>query len=203
MIEVAVTELARHEVEFAAGVLGRGFRDVPNTVAVFGDDPVHRMRGMERVLGSYIPLVDHLPLVARRGDWIVGVCGTAPPGACRLPLLRQLQFMPAILRSGPVAMARIFRIMSVWEKHDPNDRHWHLGPVAVEPGLQGMGVGSQMLERFCTRMDDEGEVAFLETDKPENVRFYERFRFETTAEAEVLGNPNWFMRREPKTGRIG
>jgi ribosomal protein S18 acetylase RimI-like enzyme len=75
--------------------------------------------------------------------------------------------------------------------------------VAVEPGLQGMGVGSQMLERFCARMDDEGEMAFLETDKPENVRLYERFRFETIAEAEVFGNTNWFMRREPQTGRSG
>ena len=93
--------------------------------------------------------------------------------------------------------------MSAWEKHDPNERHWHLGPVAVEPALQGMGVGSQMMERFCARMDDEGEMAFLETDKQVNVRFYERFRFQTIAEAEVLGNPNWFMRREPKTGRSG
>jgi len=39
MIEVAVTELGRHERTFAAGVLGRGFRDNPGTIAVFGDDP--------------------------------------------------------------------------------------------------------------------------------------------------------------------
>jgi predicted N-acetyltransferase YhbS len=102
-----------------------------------------------------------------------------------------------MLRCGPVATARMLRFISVWQKHDPNDRHWHLGPVAVEPGLQGMGVGSQMMERFCARMDDEGEMAFLETDKPENVRFYQRSGFETVAEEDVLGNPNWFMRREP------
>ena len=54
-----------------------------------------------------------------------------------------------------------------------------------------------MLERFCARMDDEGEMAHLETDNPENVRFYERFGFATVDEAEVLGIPNWFMRREP------
>ena len=197
MIEVAVTELGRHERIFAAGVLGRGFRDNPGTIAVFGDDPLRRMRGMERVFRSHTALMKHPPLAARRGDWIVGVCGMAPPGTCHLPLLRQLRFMPALLRGGPVATVRVIRIMSAWEKQDPTDRHWHLGPVAVEPGLQGMSIGSQMLERFCARMDDEGEMAHLETDKPENVRFYERFGFATVDEVEVLGVPNWFMRREP------
>ena len=197
MIEVAVTELGRHELTFAAGVLGRGFRDNPNTVAVVGDDPLRRMRGVERVLGAYVRLMDHPPLAARRGDWIVGVCAMAPPGTCHPPLLQQLRVAPAMLRSGPVAMSRYLRMLSAWEKQDPTDRHWHLGPVAVEPGLQGMSIGSQMLERFCARMDSEGEVAYLETDKPENVRFYEKFGFATTAEADVLGIPNWFMRREP------
>lgn len=197
MIEVAVTELGRHELTFAAGVLGRGFRDNPITVAVVGGDPLRRMRGAERALGSFVRLMDHPPLAARRGDWIVGVCGMAPPGTCHPPLLRQLRMVPAMLRSGPVVMSRYLRMLSAWEKQDPTDRHWHLGPVAVEPGLQGMSIGSQMLERFCARMDSEGEVAYLETDKPENVRFYEKFGFATIAEADVLGIPNWFMRREP------
>ncbi len=203
MIEVAISDMGRRELIFTAGVLGRGFRDNPNTVAVFGDDPLRRMRGMERVLGSYIPLMKHPPLVARRGDWIVGVCGMAPPGTCQLRLLRQLRFMPAMLRCGPVATARVFRIMSAWEKQNPKDRHWHLGPVAVEPALQGMGVGSQMMERFCAIVDEEGEMAYLETDKPENVHFYEKFGFVTLDEAEVLGVPNWFMRREAKAGSGG
>ena len=197
MIEVAISDMARHELTFAAGVLGRGFRDNPITVAVVGGDPLRRMRGAERVLGSAVALMDHPPLLARRGDWIVGVCGMAPPGTCHPPLLQQLRMVPAMLRSGPVVMSRYLRMLSAWEKQDPTDRHWHLGPVAVEPGLQGMSIGSQMLERFCARMDDEGDMAHLETDKPENVRFYEKFGFATIAEADVLGIPNWFMRREP------
>src|SRR3990172_12882505 len=197
MIEVAISDMGRHELTFAAGVLGRGFRDNPNTVAVVGDDPLRRMRGVERVLGAYVRLMNHPPLAARRGDWIVGVCAMAPPGTCHPPLLRQLRAAPAMLRSGPIAMSRYLRMLSAWEKQDPTDRHWHLGPVAVEPGLQGMSIGSQMLDRFCARMDGEGEVAYLETDKPENVRFYEKFSFATIAEADVLGIPNSFMRPEP------
>src|SRR3990172_10982974 len=203
MIEVAISDMARHELTFAAGVVGGGFRDNPITVAVVGGDPLRRMRGAELVLGSAVALMDHPPLLARRGDWIVGVCGMAPPGTCHPPLLRQLRMLPAMLRSGPVAMSRYLRVVSAWKKHDPTDRHWHLGPVAVEPGLQGMSIGSQMLEPFCARMDDEGDMAHLETDKPQNVRFYDRFGFATIAEADVLGIPNWFMHREPKTSRSG
>jgi ribosomal protein S18 acetylase RimI-like enzyme len=197
MIEVAVTELDRHELKFAAGVVGRGFRDNPMTIAAFGEDSMLRMRGMERVMSSYTAMLKQPPLAARRGDWVVGVCGLAPPETCQLPFLQQLRFMTTMMRCGPAATVRCIRIQLGWKKRDPGERHWHLGPVAVEPGLQGMSVGSQMLERFCVYMDDLGEMAHLETDKPENVRFYERFGFVTVEEAELLGYPNWFMRRTP------
>src|SRR3989304_4335214 len=141
MIEVAITEVGRHELTFAAGVLGRGFRDNPITVAVVGGDPLRRMRGAERALGSAIALMGHPPLGARRGAWVVGVGGMAPPGPCHPPLLRQLRMVPAMLRSGPVVMSRYLRMLSAWEKQDPTDRHWHLGPGAVEPGLPGMSIG--------------------------------------------------------------
>jgi predicted N-acetyltransferase YhbS len=83
-----------------------------------------------------------------------------------------------------------------WEKRAPNERHWHLGPVGVEPALQNMAVGSRMMG-FCTRMDTERGMAWLETDKLENVRFFTRFGFAVVDEAEILRLPNWFMRREP------
>jgi len=155
------------------------------------------MQAMERIFRSLLPMMKQPPLCARRGDWIVGVCGMAPPGTCRLSPPDRLRIMPAVVMGGPGALSRSLRWQAEWEKRDLKERHWHLGPLAVEPALQGMGVGSQMMERFCARMDSEGEVAYLETETPENVRFYQRFGFETVEEAEVLGNPNWFMRREP------
>jgi hypothetical protein len=54
------------------------------------------------------------------------------------------------------------------------------------------------MEVFCARVDAAGEVAYLETDKLVNVRFYERFGFEVIGEQEVLRVPNWFMRRAAK-----
>ena len=45
---------------------------------------------------------------------------------------------------------------------------------------------------------EEGEDAYLETDKEINVGFYERFGFEVVSKEEVLGTPNWFMLRRPE-----
>ena len=75
------------------------------------------------------------------------------------------------------------------------DDHVHLGPVAVDSHLQGQGIGSQMMREHCRRLDALRELGYLETDKPENVRFYERFGFEVIEEAPVIGVSNWFMRR--------
>jgi hypothetical protein len=44
-------------------------------------------------------------------------------------------------------------------------------------------------------MDERGELAFLETDKLDSVRFYARSGFEVSSQGEVLGTPNWWMRR--------
>jgi hypothetical protein len=52
-----------------------------------------------------------------------------------------------------------------------------------------------MLKAFCERMDKQNEVAFLETDKSDSVRFYARGGFEVVAEGIVLGTRNWWMRR--------
>ncbi len=50
-----------------------------------------------------------------------------------------------------------------------------------------------MMERFVEIVDAGGDTSYLETDKPENVRFYEWFGFEVIEEAKILDTPNWFM----------
>jgi hypothetical protein len=52
-----------------------------------------------------------------------------------------------------------------------------------------------MLQTFCAIADDFRSLSYLETDKRENVRFYQKFGFMVMGEAEVLGVANWFMSR--------
>jgi GNAT superfamily N-acetyltransferase len=90
---------------------------------------------------------------------------------------------------------RLWQWLNASEARDLAEPHWHLGPVAVDPARRGEGIGSQMLRAFCARMDERGEVAFLETDKLESVRFYARCGFEVREQGEILGTPNWWMSR--------
>ena len=197
MIEVVIGELERHELPLAAGVVGRAYRDNPLSLAILGHDPAVRLRGVERLLRARLIGMERAPLVARRAGWIAGVCGMAPPGMCQPSPRTVLRMLPALLQVGPRAVWKMFGMRAEWEKREPKERHWHLGPVGVEPALQGMAVGGRMMERFCAQMDHEGGMAWLDTDRVENVRFYERFGFVVEDTAEVIGVPNWFMRREP------
>ncbi len=185
------------EIEEVIDVVGRGMRDNPQHVAAFGEDPETRRRLFRRLMVAAFSTRDlSHTLVARREDGvIVGVCGMMPPGECAPDFWQQLRLLPTLLSLGPCAAGRLMRWLGAWQRHDPKERHWHLGPLAVDAHLQGEGVGSRMMQVFCARMDAAGEDAYLETDKPINVRFYERFGFEVVGEEDVLGIPNWFMLR--------
>jgi ribosomal protein S18 acetylase RimI-like enzyme len=93
------------------------------------------------------------------------------------------------------ADSRIAHWLRIWDEVDPVEPHRHLGPVGVLPRLQGHGIGSIMMESFCAQVDANGEPAYLETDKQENVRFYEKFRFRLIGETDIFGVKNYFMWR--------
>lgn len=195
--QLEIGAIGEDETEEVLDVVARGMRDNPVNVAAFGEDPEARRRRFRRLAAAMFSVSDlSHTLVARREDGlVVGVCGMLPPGDCRPGLGQQLRMLPALLSIGPRTAGRVARWMGAWRRHDPEERHWHLGPLAVDAHLQGEGVGSRMMQVFCARMDAAGEDAYLETDKPINVRFYERFGFEVVGEEDVLGVPNWFMLR--------
>jgi ribosomal protein S18 acetylase RimI-like enzyme len=87
------------------------------------------------------------------------------------------------------------QMLADWAGRAPKESHWHLGPVGVQPGQQGRGIGSAMLERFCAMMDAERALAYLETDSEANARLYEKFGFVTIEVAPILGVPMWFQLR--------
>jgi ribosomal protein S18 acetylase RimI-like enzyme len=123
------------------------------------------------------------------------VLGQFPPGKCRTPVRQQLRFAFALHSVNVGELWRLWNWLSASEARDLAEPHWHLGPVAVDPGRRGEGIGSQMLRAFCARMDELGEVAFLETDKLDGVRFYARCGFEGegtragTRHAELVDAP--------------
>jgi ribosomal protein S18 acetylase RimI-like enzyme len=184
-------------VEEVLGVLSRGMRDNPMHVVTLGDDPGIRQQRLRTLMSAAFDVRDLSHTIVARDEEgaIVGVCGMMPPGGCRPDLRQQLLLLPTLFRIGPHSAVRVTRWLGAWGKRDPHKRHWHLGPLAVDAYLQGMGVGGRLMQVFCAQMDAARDDAYLETDKEVNVRFYERFGFKVIGEENVLGVNNYFMHR--------
>jgi ribosomal protein S18 acetylase RimI-like enzyme len=83
----------------------------------------------------------------------------------------------------------------------PDEPHWLLDQLAVEPDAQGRGIGGTMIRYAIDRSEADGLPLFLETAIPSNLGLYRRHGFEVFAEGDApLGGPHvWFLRRDPGT----
>lgn len=195
---ITIRELHGGELRHAIGVLSRGMRDNPGHIAAFGDDPARRQRSLERMFAGLFSVMRTLQwLCAVDGTTIVGVTGIAPPGTCRPSAWQKARMASRIATANPGSLARVGAWQNVWRRHDPDGPHSHFGPLAVDAHVQGRGIGSALMREYTRRLDAAGQPGYLETDKPENVTFYQRHGFVVVGEAAVLGNPNWFMHRTP------
>jgi ribosomal protein S18 acetylase RimI-like enzyme len=193
-----IRELTRAEVDGAAAVVSRGMRDNPLHLRAFGPSEQRREAALARLFRALLSqyLSKGRILGAFSSRTLVGVCGMVESGRCQPGPVEKLRLAVALVRGGGLcATARALSWSGRWARHDPPERHWHLGPVAVDRPLQGRGIGGALLSSFGEAMDRERSMAYLETDKRENVPFYERFGFRVTAEDAVLGVANWFMVR--------
>ncbi len=168
----------------------------PLEVAAGCAHPERRRRALARWFRHLLRARSDAPLAARAQGRLVGLAGAAAPGACLLPPARLLGLLPVLLGFGPRACARRVAWLARWGERDPEVPHWHVGPVGVEPALQGRGIGTRLLDSLCARFDAARGAAWLETDRADNVRFYRRFGFEVADVVEVLGVRSWLMQRE-------
>jgi GNAT superfamily N-acetyltransferase len=87
--------------------------------------------------------------------------------------------------------------------HPPRP-HWHLAFVGVDPGLQGTGLGAEVLQPVLDRADAEGTPCYLETPFRQTHGFYRRLGFELTRELRPdetpfeAPAPVWTMTRRPR-----
>jgi ribosomal protein S18 acetylase RimI-like enzyme len=201
---VDIGPLCPSDVDEALDVLARGMRDNPNHIAALGDDPAVRVASLRTFFEGYRSIAEGEVLVARDGTGkILGVMAMTRPGECRLPSPNEARTVSGLYAEDPEAASRLKRCLEVWRKHDPQERHWHCGPFAVDAGVRRVGIGSGLLRVFCAQLDAGKQNAYLETDMRQNVGFFERFGFEVLGADGVLGAPNWFLLRRPRAGSHG
>jgi GNAT superfamily N-acetyltransferase len=71
----------------------------------------------------------------------------------------------------------------------PDEPHWYLPMIGVEPHAQGKGLGAELMRHAVARCDQEGKLAYLESSNPRNIPLYRRFGFEVMGEIQVGAGP--------------
>jgi len=195
MKDVELVKMAKGEEHQASSVLSIAMVSNPINVAVLQGQG-ETERGRLKVM--FMEMLKERPrevFVAKHDGTIIGVvrsqeCHGEP--ATQEQVAGESEIDEAALNDTD---SRIAHWLSIWDEHDPLEPHRHLGPVGVLPHFQGHGIGSKMMESFCAQLDANSEPAYLETDRPENVGFYERFRFRVVGETYIFDIRNYFMWR--------
>jgi ribosomal protein S18 acetylase RimI-like enzyme len=74
--------------------------------------------------------------------------------------------------------ADLFAVLEQMGHHHPNQPHWYLSMIVVEPSQQGKGYGSALMQPVLMQCNRDGIPAYLESSNPTNIPFYERHGFE-------------------------
>jgi ribosomal protein S18 acetylase RimI-like enzyme len=181
--------MQRRDIPAAAHLLSTCMLHNALHIAVFGGQGESARRAIEQMFVDLFAELPGISFLARSSGQLVGVM--------RMTSCHGRKLTPASAGqdgTDPV-LARKQRWHALWAQHDPEEPHWHLGPIGVATDCQGAGIGSRLMERFCEEVDACRAPAYLETDRPVNVRFYQRFGFEVAGQESIFGVTNYFMWR--------
>lgn len=173
----------------------------------FAKDPGQEHRILPIFLGALLrDCMDHGQVWgALDGPRVVGSASWLPPGGIPRSKGRELRVYAACARALLTGRNRRtgIKLLAAVENAHPEQPHWYLALLGVDPTRQGQGLGRELLMPVLTRCDREIEAAYLETQKPENLPFYERFGFKVLDEVGVPGSPPvWLMWRDPDPSRL-
>jgi GNAT superfamily N-acetyltransferase len=196
-----ILHTTRQNYHQAALVLGKAFGDEPVSVAVY-----KKFSTAKRIQALTVDFSTELLICIRKGypiqinedGKVVAAAVIYPPGADSLSTIEEwLVLIKSILWNGLYDIRGWLKWSDEVAKNRPDDAHYYLEYLGVEPGYQGKGFGSCILKHLIAKADAQGVGCYLENATPRNLPFYQRFGFQITREKEVIGIPSWFMWRPP------
>jgi uncharacterized protein YhfF/GNAT superfamily N-acetyltransferase len=199
--DVAIRRVTPAAVPPLAGVLARAFALDPIVAwpMVTKDELPARIRAMFEAVDTPF---------AREG-WMfetadgLGVMTLLPPGSAAREeeLAAEVGALTAAL--SPDGGARYDAFWAWVPSMLPDEPHWLLDQLAVEPAAQGRGIAGALVRHALERADADGLPLFLETGVERNLGFYARHGFRVFAEGDAPdGGPHtWFLRRDAGIAR--
>ncbi len=156
----------------ALALAARSFVDEPFLVEMVGDDPVERLAAARDHFAADL-WTQELQLGAFVGEILVGVCLVAPPGHCEICSGTD----PSSAPDDPDRRIGWEFAVNVQAAHQPEGEHAWLRLVAVEPVVQGAGIGRALVASAVAALADQGASCVLLECEPRRAAFYEHAGF--------------------------
>lgn len=83
----------------------------------------------------------------------------------------------------------LFAVFEQMGRYHPDEPHWYLPLIGVDPAQQGRGYGSALLAHALRLCDEDGTPAYLESSNPRNIPLYQRNGFEVLGTIEAGNFP--------------
>lgn len=180
-LDIVIGTLHADEVARGTQVLARAFAGDP-IITHYLYDSVRRAVAFpaffEAVVEELLP--SNQVLVARSGRDPLGVAAWRPPHpvepdeAARARAQRAQQIVQTMF---PRSCPDLFEGFAALEALHPEEPHWYLAFVGVEPRLQRRGVGRALLAPVLHVADETRTMCYLETPFPETHAYYEALGF--------------------------
>ncbi len=182
-----------------AGALARAFHDDPVMTWLLGERDDARLRRLRRFMRSESRRHRRHGGTVLTADGHPGGALWDPPGQWRMSWVDIVRAAPVMISGVGPRIPRALGGLSQMEKAHPREPHWYLAILGTDPPHQGKGVGAALLAPVLTRCDAEGTGAYLESSKPDNVPYYERFGFRVSGQIDMPDGPTmWPMWRDPQ-----
>jgi len=186
--------MEQNDIQESAKVLSIAMLNNPHHIGIFmGNGEKERLQ-IEKIFFELFNDLPGIVFLAKENEKIIGVMRM---NSCTGKVVDE----PEVCEDEKDINWRKSVWFKEWAAHDPVEQHWHLGPIGVLPSHQGMGVGTELMQRFCKEVDKCSAKAYLETDLDENVRFYEKFDFKRISESTIFNVENRYMLRDSQTSK--
>ena len=80
-------------------------------------------------------------------------------------------------------------LMKQMASFHPQEPHWFLPLLGVDPAQRNKGVGSALLRHVTDQCDRDGVLAYLDSSNPRNIPLYLRHGFEIVGRAQSGNSP--------------
>ncbi|OBF19259.1 GNAT family N-acetyltransferase [Mycobacterium kubicae] len=190
------------DVRELSRTMARAFYDDPVMMWILPDDNA-RLKHLARLFAT-ITRHQHLAgggvEVACQGSAIGAAAIWAAPNKWKETPRQSLAQIPAFLRVFGLRAGQARAVQDMMKREHPEEPHWYLAAIGSDPTVRGQGFGQVLMRSRLDRCDAEYAPAYLESSKPENVPYYERFGFTVTRELPLPdgGPPLWAMWRNPR-----